>query len=394
MTLSATIKPTLVRANGGFHRDLLYAVISDVHFFHNKTSTGFIIDNIDKMFEGYEPTASLAALDALFIAGDLFEKQGLLEEDAWLVTTWVFRLFDFCAQHNIVVRVLEGTPSHDVRQSRILETVATRYVGRLDFRYVCTLSVEVIESLGLSVLYVPDEWLGSTQRAQEDVERVMDETGYVQVDIAIMHGLFSFQVPELKKAHLKYDETFFLNKVKYFINIGHDHSPKIQGRIIVQGSFDRLAHGQEHPKGMCLCYLRQDGDHGYVMLENKWAKIYTTLQVRLLDIEKALATVQKRLSALPPDSHVVIKAKTGHPILQNIPQLRKLYPFLNITKEGLDEDNEQKKGFQVVLDTPDYIPTQLTKENIVERTIHEIISKTPLSPEHFGALSQMLDKLC
>lgn len=389
---SLATNEVVVQASG-FHRDLNYLVISDIHLFHKNTPTDFIVSNLDVFFEQYSPTSAFAKLDAIFIAGDLFETLSLLGEEVVCAVGWFYRLFDFCSRHSIVLRELEGTPSHDAGQGKLLAALANRYKGKLDFKYINKLDIERIDSLGLSVLYVPDEWLGSTHKTQLAVEELMDNNAMTQVDIAIMHGLFSFQVPELKKPHLKYDEVFFLNKVRYFINIGHDHKPKTFDRIIVQGSFDRLRRGEEHPKGACWCYLRQDGNHGYVLLENKLAKIYTTIQVRLKDLDKALEYVRKKVSTLPPNSFVEIQAKPGHPILQNIDLLKKEFVFLNFTKDQIDDDDKPVNKIVAVLQSPEYTPVNLNKDNIVDRVTEQVSHSSSLVQEDLSRLKAMLETL-
>lgn len=389
---SSATNEVVVQASG-FHRDLNYLVISDIHLFHKNTPTDFIVDNLDVFFEQYSPTSAFAKLDAIFVAGDMFETLSLIGEEVVCAMGWFYRLFDFCARHSIVLRVLEGTPSHDAGQGKFLVPIAQRYNEKLDFKYINKLDIERIDSLGLSVLYVPDEWLGSTHKTQLAVEELMDTNSVTQVDIAIMHGLFSFQVPELKKPHLKHDEVFFLNKVRYFINIGHDHKPKTHLRIIVQGSFDRLRHGEEHPKGACWCYLRQDGNHGYVLLENKLAKVYTAIHVRLKDLDKAMDYVRKKVSDLAPNSFVEIKAKPGHPILQNIDLLRKEFVFLNFTKDQIDDDDKPVNKIAAVLQSPEYTPVSLTKDNIVERVTEEVAQNKSLSQDDLLRLKQMLEPL-
>ena len=389
---SLATNEVVVQASG-FHRDLNYLVISDIHLFHKNTPTDFIVSNLDVFFEQYSPTSAFAKLDAIFIAGDLFETLSLLGEEVVCAVGWFYRLFDFCSRHAIVLRELEGTPSHDAGQGKLLAALANRYKGKLDFKYINKLDIERIDSLGLSVLYVPDEWLGSTHKTQLAVEELMDNNAMTQVDIAIMHGLFSFQVPELKKPHLKYDEVFFLNKVRYFINIGHDHKPKTFDRIIVQGSFDRLRRGEEHPKGVCWCYLRQDGNHGYVLLENKLAKIYTTIQVRLKDLDKALEYVRKKVSTLPPNSFVEIQAKPGHPILQNIDLLKKEFVFLNFTKDQIDDDDKPVNKVAAVLQSPEYTPVNLNKDNIVDRVTEQVSHSSSLVQEDLSRLKAMLESL-
>lgn len=393
MKSSVILKPNYVATTLRPAKDVTYLVISDVHLFHRKTSTKFIIANLDLMFENYTPTAALAKVDAIFIAGDLFHTLATIDEEVIAFCAWLYRLFDFCVRHDIIVRFMEGTPGHDYRQYKLAEALAQKYATTLDFKYVDELSIELNPKLGLSILYVPDEWKGSTQKAQQDVELHMQEMSLKKVDIAIMHGLFNFQVPEQKKQHLKFDEEFFLNRVNYFINIGHDHNPKVNGRIIVQGSFDRTAQGEEHRKGACICYLRKDAESGYTLIENKNAKIYKTIKVRFLELEKALAYTRKQLLELPNDSYVVIKAALGNPILQNIDLLKREFMFLYIEKDTLTENDVPKPKLHSLLQGKDYEPIYIHKENICDKLITAISEKNHITDTQKHSLRNILEKL-
>ena len=372
-------------------RDVTYLVISDVHLYHRRTPTRLIIANLDAMFEDYSPAAAFVHLDAVFIAGDLFDQPCTSVDDLVAVLGWVYRLFDFAARHNIVVRILEGTPSHDCKQAKTLEPIAQSYKNNLDFAYIDKLHIEYIDRLGITALYVPDEWMGSTQKAQESIDALLLEKSIDLVDIAIMHGCFSFQIPQQKKMHLKYDEVFFLQRVRYFVNIGHDHTPKVHSRIIVQGSFDRCAHGEEHPKGACICYIRKDGNSGYTLVENKGAKSYVSVIVKTKDLDVGLAQARKKMSGLKPDSFVMIKAKAGHPILQSLDMLRKEFLYLYIEKDTLDDDDEvaSKPAFE----THDYIPIHIHKENICSLITQNVRDNNAISQEKMIALECLLKPL-
>jgi hypothetical protein len=146
------------------------------------------------------------------IAGDLFDTALLFTQDeVSIIQGWMCRLMDFCSRYNIKLRILEGTPSHDNFQCRNLVCMAEQFSHKLDFKYIETLHIEKMEDIHLSVLYVPDEWSATTKQTQEQVSQLLKEASLAKVDIAIMHGMFTYQVPELANNALKHDEIFYLN---------------------------------------------------------------------------------------------------------------------------------------------------------------------------------------
>ena len=375
-----------------FHKDLTYLVLSDIHLGHRNTTTKEIVSHLDAYFGHYNPTHTFATLDIIFIAGDLFDAALLYTQDEIsLIQGWMCRLMDFCSRHGIKLRILEGTPSHDNFQCRNLVFIAQQFSNKLDFKYIETLHIEKMTDIPLSILYVPDEWSAKTSTTQEQVEALLKEESLAQVDIAIMHGMFTYQVPELANNALKHDETFYLSKVKYFINIGHVHLFSTFDRILSQGSVDRLCHGEEAPKGGIMCFLRKDGNNAYTFVENKFAKIYKTIHVRYNDLDKAISQVTAVLDKIPPESYVRIKAKKDHPIFQGLSTFKKSYPFITFSKLS-EEDEETDKRIQDIVDKDEeYTPINLNRENIVTLLMAEVKSRYKLDDNQFALLEKHLN---
>ena len=377
-----------------FHRDLSYLTMSDLHAGHPRLRTNELVNHLDWYFGNYSPTHAFTNLDIIFIAGDLFDSAlNFRSEDVLLITRWLGSLMQFCSTHSIKLRILEGTPSHDNKQSRISNIVFDLLNVKLDFKYVETLYIEQMEDIGLSVLYMPDEWAGSTAKAQKQVEEMMAEMHLDKVDIACMHGMFRYQVPMQANESLKHNEEFYLGIVRFFINIGHIHTHSTLERIIAQGSFDRMSHGEEEAKGATICYIRKEGDHGFVFLENKHAKIFKTVHVKHLDIDKAVKQITKVADSLPDRSYLRIKAKAGHPVLNVINELKLRYPFINFTKVTEEDDREATMVVKEVTGLEDdYIPISITKENVVPLLKETITHKYTLTGDQQRRLDQILLK--
>lgn len=181
------------------NKDIKYLVISDIHLGNERNTTKEIIANLDTYFDNYNPTSQFADLDILFIAGDLYDK--LLDfssDDIHEITLWLSRVVKFCSRNSIKLRILEGTPSHDWQQSRIIETLDSLLTVKTDIRYISTIHIEYLKDLGIHILYVPDEATSSAELTFTIVKKLMAELKIEQVDIAIMHGMFDYQATWIK----------------------------------------------------------------------------------------------------------------------------------------------------------------------------------------------------
>lgn len=261
------------------HEPRHFLFVSDVHLNHSRVPTEHILKNLRQVI--FHDVA-FSKLDAIFIGGDLFDQiTQLPDEVVDPIELWGVELLRACAKHNVILRILEGTPSHDRGQSRIIAKLNRILNIGADCRYVETLSIERIDSLDITVLYVPDEWRLDPADTWSDVQGLLSKHQLEQVDYAVMHGCFEFQLPP----HLNlptHRSDLYLKIVKRYISIGHHHVPRFYKRIFAQGSFDRLAHGEEHPKGLVIV---KDAGHPELVgdeitfVENKGAMPHVTFKV-------------------------------------------------------------------------------------------------------------------
>jgi len=136
---------------------------------------------------------------------------------------------------DICLRVLEGTPSHDRRQSRQFKIVKALLGIEMDLKYVDTLSIEHNEKFDCTFLYLPDEWRGCNEQTKEEVKRLLVQHNLESVDFAFMHGSFPHQLPNIKHIPV-HDPEFYLSIVNKYIFIGHIHVMSQYERILAQGS--------------------------------------------------------------------------------------------------------------------------------------------------------------
>lgn len=347
-----------------------YLTISDIHTLNNLNETSYIIDSLYHYFDGFSSKSRFVDLDIIFLAGDIFDYfEDSRSPSVVLVLNWMSLLMAFCVKYGIKLRVLEGTPGHDFRQAKMFQSIADGHGPKLDYKYFDVLDIEIMDDLGVSVLYVPDEWKQSAAKAKEDVIEKMSEYDLKSVTMACMHGMFDFQIPELPVEHpLKHDSSWYLSIVDTFINIGHDHKRKFFERILVQGSFDRIAHGEEDKKGGIVCILDPVLGNSYEFVENVRARIFKTITVRTKDLDKGIEQIKNALVGVPNNSHIRISTGPDNPILSVFDELKRSFPDM-IFKKHKDKkqiDNKVNKLAETVNLSEGYVSVSIDKDNIVD----------------------------
>lgn len=352
---------------------LKLAVFSDIHLGNKRNRTETIIENLNKALPDNSQTADL---DIIFLAGDIFDC--LLELNSELIPLidlWIDRLLRLCSKHSILLRVLEGTPSHDWKQSERFNTILNINKVSIDFKYVKALSIEHIPKFDINVLYVPDEWDTTTQGTQDQVVELLKVNKLSKVDYAIMHGSFGYQLPAAAKNAPRHDEKFYLAIVKYLIFIGHVHVNSKFDRIYAQGSFDRLSHGEEAPKGHYRATVYNENRHEISFVENKGARKYITIDCDKVEMDRLFDYIKPIVDTLPDDSCVRMKASSLHPIFQDMNSLIRMYPTV-IWSKLIKDIEEEETVLNNTLESEEvtYTPITIDKNN-VEGLLLERIKK-------------------
>ena len=341
-----------------------YLALSDVHLGHPRNSTSNIIKNLDTFFNYF---SKYTDLDALFIAGDLFDT--LIDNhtsDYHEIVIWIHRLMDFCTRNSIRLRVLEGTPSHDWGQSKIFDTLAEISDTSLDIKYINSIYVEFLEDKGIYILYVPDEAMENAEATYNYILKLMKDLSISKVDIAIMHGMFGYQMNNVI-TNQTHNEQAYLDIVRFYIHIGHIHSHSVYKRIIAQGSFDRLAHGEEEDKGAILATIEPfTHNTSYEFIVNKDSKVFKTISIpKAYTLDEALEKLDKHINKLPINSYVRIKANKNHVVYQAFKELEKRYLDYYLSKKNeedlvsdsklLDDITETNISYEVITILPSNI---------------------------------------
>jgi hypothetical protein len=345
-------------------------VLGDVHLGAKNTETVHILKNLkDHLFkDGY-----LKDKDLVIIEGDFFDRLLILPDpNVTEIKIWVNSFLRLCKKFDVMVRVLEGTPSHDWEQSKMFIEINEMGLIGADIKYFKTLDIEHIDKFGIDILYIPDEWRPETEDVWLDVNKLLNKKDLKQVDFTVMHGAFDYQLPPHVPAPTHVPENY-LSITKYFVFVGHVHKFSQYERIIAAGSFDRLKHKEEEDKGFVEAVINKNGSHKITFVTNKNAKIYKTFSCTGKELSEALTFLKEGVSELPDFSHVSVAADRNHPILVNLDELRFLYPTIRFTTKK--DDTKEHHGETIIDLKEDYKPINITPKNVGELMLKRLSNK-------------------
>lgn len=333
--------------------------LSDIHLGHRIVNAALIIKALKNEL------GDLSEADVIFLCGDIFDI-GLNLYDACVIDIqqWIRWLLKQCAKHNVKLKVLEGTPSHDRKQSKQFVILNETLGNKADLDYVTELCIKRDEELGFNILYVPDEWANTCADTYQQVLALMAEAGLKEVDFAIMHGNFKYQIPAIGHldAHI---EKNYLDIVKHYVFIGHVHTMSRYKKILAQGSFHRLKHGEEEKKGFLSLVMEEGKPDLITFHENKLATIFKTIDLRSLEADDCIVKINEAIEKYGEESNLRLQYANDSVIKGICSSFKRSYPFIRWSDlvETVKVDKEDVKetiGLEVVV--------------INERTLPDLIS--------------------
>ena len=275
------------------------------------------------------------------------------------------RVLRLAKKHDIVIRILEGTPGHDHKQSylfTIVNNLITTYADQIqvDCKHVTELSIEHLDKFNIDILYVPDEWSVDVLDTYNQATQLMRERNLEQVDFCLLHGAFNYQIDATlnPKAH---NESLWSSIVRYYIFAGHVHFASQFDNILVAGSFDRLAHGEEQPKGYLTLEITEAGEHLIRFHENTYATIYKTIDVREKPLDEVLELVDTHCKVITRKAHIRLYTHSRDAINDGLKTLKQRYPQIFFTIK-VDTKEKKQRTLQIVSRKFDSIT--LDKESI------------------------------
>ena len=245
----------------------------------------------------------------LFICGDFFDTQLSLNSRAAFVAMEIIReIKDICRSVKCDLRVLRGTFTHDRNQPK--HFINGEDPDITDVKLYDTMAIEHHDKTGLDILYIPDNLVSDD--IYGDIRKLLESHGLDHVDLLIHHGYFKHMLPDalinkgLPNGCLEADK---IHKYVWGATLnGHVHISSIFENIISIGSFDRLAHGEEEPKGFYRidldkhqvhCITGEDCDvYKFTFIENMDANKFITFNLLPYEPQEALKKFENRWSDL------------------------------------------------------------------------------------------------
>ena len=268
---------------------------SDLHF-------GIQSVNQEEMATAFQKTIFplIPETDIFCINGDFFDTLVIFDNHGFdPIYDTILRLFTLCETHKVTLRILQGTWTHDRNQCKRFEAFHRNHHGTFDFKFVDGISFETItiRDRSLRFLHVQDDLpYSSSEDVVETIQEKMREKGWDYVDYACMHGFFDFTFPK----NVSQDNVIVFREdqfpfVRKLIDVGHVHQYRVSGKVISNGSFDRLVFGDEDPKG-CIQVLDYSDHYTAQFIKNRAAAVYDTL---IFTDEDTTETIRDRI-----DGHI------------------------------------------------------------------------------------------
>lgn len=367
----------------------------DIHLGHHRTLASHIIQKLTRVMT----TKQLAGVDVLFIAGDLFDRVLLYsDETIYEIQLFFIHFLEVVNQTNTIVRIVEGTPSHDGKQAIHLEQLAKRLYPHLDLKYYQDMEIEYIEKIDAHILYVPDEWAARDVMYATAI-RLLDEHQLDKVDFIVGHNQFSYQFPEhLRGRVTTLNEEDWNNIVSHNAFFGHIHRRSSYKNIEIAGSFDRLAHGEEDPKGYLECLYLSPTEKKITFHHNEEAEIYKTIELEedfSMGNEEYLKRLFDILDQLKRDRFNLRFMYNFEEQHQDVEKLCKFmqpkYPFAQFTMKFKATHTSDDKKEEVLPDDETYECIDINKTNIV-RLVSDILPHTEDKEKILALLETYVDK--
>ena len=255
------------------------ASISDIHF--GAKDPVKLYNELKNSFLNY--IKDLPVLDFVMITGDYYDKRISMDSEAARYSIlFLSNLLQLSKEKGFVVRMIQGTKSHDNDQLRILEMLMAKN-GHYDFKVIYTLSEETLFD-NLRFLYIPEEYMTDAEEYYKD--KFHKDQRY---DMIFMHGLVTdaafvseHQESEITSNKAPIFETSKLVSMSLGAVIsGHIHTPMvIKNKFYYTGSFSRWSHGEEADKGFnIISYSPVRGQCNVEFIKNIYAPEYTTLKI-------------------------------------------------------------------------------------------------------------------
>ena len=351
--------------------------LTDIHIGNPKIHLERIMTSLHKYAYPEILTSQIVLL-----GGDFFDCLLNINSDAGIKAIYIIdELIDICMTHNIYLRVLRGTFSHDRYQNRLFVERA-RTIPELHgiplIKVVDTVSVKRFTPYHCDILFCPDD------QPQKDMSQVildvLEANHLDQVDYFCCHGYWDHLLPNnlLNKPNDCLDYQRLESKVRCYIFNGHVHTPSVWNKVVSGGSFERFRHGEEEDKGFYISEFDQKKHTATLkFIRNLEAVPFISIDLalhqktdeatKLQSFDNVLEYLKKRidqsLTYMDNKDHVVYIRLIGDGTIL-VPTIQNLYPKAVITtkKQAAQQEIEDYR-----IDMIEDLPT-ITVNNLQQRT--------------------------
>lgn len=354
--------------------------LGDIHFGTRRVSP----EHIAKCMVWAVPDQpSTADIDIIYISGDFFDHLLMFNSTSVaVVVSYIRYLLNLCKKYDIQLRVLEGTPSHDWKQSSMFLTLnnddpitGSKGIG-CDLVYFTEVKIEYNERHGIYVLYVPD-LKSKPEDMWKSVQSELDRHGITKVHFTVMHGAFHYQLNEAARRHNPtHDPELYSAITIYHVFCNHIHIPSSWENIHAGGSLVCLRHGEEHDKG----YLRSTVSNNRAKIEfivNPYNVMFKTLDMRGVSKESALDLIDKTIVDYVREGNVRFLADRGDEVYHLTDRLKRLYPNIVFTFDSSASKKKSDQAQQNHLDSIGPTKVVLTKDNLKDELLKGVVLALP-----------------
>lgn len=333
---------------------LRWLAISDIHFGASHVKPKDMYDRLKDVVFGF---IEKNPVDLITINGDYYDNAFLLNSDVAVFGIAFFHeLLVLAKQKKISVRVIRGTYTHD--RDQLLSFVKMARKMNVDFEYYTDVALDTIR--GYEFLYLPD----NLSKPAIDIMSQLRE-----VDCIVGHGYCEHVLPAMISAGKHVDcwnADILIKYMRHVAIFGHVHTASnYKNKVYYTGSFDRLCHGEEEPKG-CL-YITIDGDKDSVItVPNPHATPHITVKLTKDTTEDMIAEVKdvvKRRFPVPLSGYLRIIGNEDRVAVKSI--LQKYYENqLVITDVDINRKQKTKEKDRLDVCFTTYTGDVITEENL------------------------------
>ena len=290
---------------------LVTATIADIHI--GKKSAERLRKELEEGFLKYIEDEK-DHLDLVTIAGDYFDRIIRFNEPAGvLALDTLDRIIETAKNGHFLVRIIQGTKSHDNNQLDVFNSYEETYPDIL--KIITKVTKETINLKGheLKVLYLPEEY-------PTDPDSYYKDYFSDHYDLIYGHGMtdivgFSFSDWKDEGENISFGTPVhntdkLLDLSSGPVMFGHIHNKKsYKDKFYYTGSYSRYAFDSQEPKGWLVSEINPDDTSDYTVefKENKLAPTYGIIEVDTLPLEEGtdLLELLKTMSSMYDYSKII-----------------------------------------------------------------------------------------